>query len=294
MALNGHIYNLSFAMVYRIDSSGRSVGQLNPDSLGVGPTVSPALMIKGPVKLTTAKATRASVEWRGGGFSEGKKAQGVDSIGSATLEVTRWDNTLDKMLMGGLADTTSLVNAEFSSPNNLNPSPNVVGFIGIAMVDVPGGTTKYIHICYPSCTISKLTPDISQGEGQQKNPNNITLTIEPSTATKFPTGVAFGANQSWYGYSEFEFTMTAAYPYMLDTWIADGTAVTFDLTVLPAVSTVTTGNTSNWVTKNSTPTAPTSISTSTKAVIIAAAGSQTDIWVLWYPVSATVLATLAV
>ena len=294
MSLNGHPYDLNFCYIYRVDSSGRAVGQLDPDALGSGPTVSPALLIKGPVKLTTAKAQRTSVEWRGGGVPEGKKQAGVDSINSATLEVTRWDNVLDTLIMGGSIDTTSLVNAEISSPNNMNPSPNTVGFVGITKIDVPGGTTKYLHIVYPSCTITKVTPDIQQLEGNQKNPNNITLTITPSSTTKFPTGKAMGSTQNWYGYSEFEFTMSSLYPYMLDCWIADGSATTFTLTALPKKSTVTTGNNDNWVTKNSVNTAPTSINTSSGLVTVAAAGSAADVWVIWYPVTPTVLAALAV
>jgi len=103
-----------------------------------------------------------------------------------------------------------------------------------------------------------------------------------------------GATQNWYGYNEFEFTMSSLYPYMLDTWIADGTATTFTLTALPKKSTVTTGNTDNWVTKNSVNTAPTSINTSSGLVTVAAAGSAADVWVVWYPVTPTVLAALTV
>ena len=155
MSLNGQIFDLNFAYIMRMSSSGYNTCQLNPDSVGVEPTVSPALVIKGPVKLTTAKATRASIEWRGGGASEGKRQAGVDSIGTATLEVTRWDNVFDTLIMGGNIDTTSLTNAEISAPNNMNTTPNVVAFVGIAKVNVPGGTAKYIHFVYPNCTISR-------------------------------------------------------------------------------------------------------------------------------------------
>lgn len=293
MATNGHVFDLNFAMLTRLSSGGYATGQLDPDSVGTGPTVSPALMIKGPVKLTTAKATRASVEWRGGGRPEGKKQAGVDSIGAATLEVTRWDNTLDTLIMGGNIDTTSLTNAEISSPNNMNNAPNTVCFIGISKIDIPNTPTKYWHIIYPNCTVSKTSPDMQQVDGNQKNPNNITLTIEPSTATKFPVGVAFGANQGWYGNTEFEFLMLYDHPYMFDTWIADGVATTFTLSALPKKSTVTGGHTDNWITKNGVETAPTSINTSSGLVTLPAAGSASDVWNIWYPVAANLLAALA-
>lgn len=293
MATNGHIFDLLFAMVTRIGSSGYSSGQLDPDSVGAGPTVSPALLLKGPVKLTTAKATRTSVEWRGGGVPEGKKQAGVDSIQTATLEVTRWDNTLDTLIMGGSIDTSSLTNAEISSPNNMNPSPNTVCFIAIAKIDIPGGTTKYWHIVYPSCTISKVTPDVQQLDGNQKNPNNTTLSITPSIASKFPVGKAFSSNQGWYGNTEFEFVLKYDLPYMFDVWIADGMATTFTLSAIPSSSLVTSGKTTNWVTKNGAETAPSSINTTNGLVTVASAGSAADVWNVWYPVTAARLAALA-
>ena len=176
----------------------------------------------------------------------------------------------------------------------MNPSPYTVGIVCITKVDVPGGTTKYLHVVYPSCTLSKQTPDIQQVEGNQKNPNNVTLTIEPFSTTKFPTGKAMSATQGWYGNSEFEFFMSSVYPYMMDTWIADGAATTFTLTVIPVNSTVTSGNTYNWTTKNSVNTAVTSINTSSALVTIAAAGSAADVWVVWYPTTPARLAALAV
>ena len=294
MATSGHLWDLNFAYIVRMASSGYNVGQLDPDSPGAGPTVSPAFLIKGPTKLTTAKATRATVEWRGGGVPEGKKQAGVDTINAATLEVTRWDNTLDTLISGGSIDTTSLTNAEISAPNNMNPTPNVLAFVGISKIDIPGSSTvKYIHFVYPNVTISKTTPDMQQVEGNQKNPNNVTLTIEPSIASKFIVGKAFSSNQGWYGNTEFEHSLIYTAPYMMDAWVADGIATTFTLTAIPSSSLVTSGHTTNWVTKNGTETAPTSISTSTGAVVISAAGSAADIWNVWYPTTPARLAALA-
>ncbi len=293
MANHGRVFNLEFAYIMRRGSDGYVTGQLDPDSVGVGPTVSPAYFIKGGMKLSAPKATRRSAEWSSYGAPDGKRQGGIDSIGTGTLEVNQVDSTLSTIINGGLIDTTSLVGAEISSDNNANPTPNTLAFVGIATIDIPGGGTIYKHFIYPNCTISKSQPDVGQLEGQAKNPNTITLTIEPSMADTHPNGVAFGTNQGWYGNQEFAYEMDTDDPMFMDTWIADGTATTFNLSVLPKKSTVTTGNHDNWVTKNGTPTAPTSISTSTKAVVIASAGSASDVWDVWYPVEASKLRALA-
>lgn len=293
MANHGRVFNLEFAYIARLSSDLNVTGQLDPDNVGVGPTLSPAYFIKGGMKLSTAKATRRSAEWSAYGSSTGKRQGGIDSIGTGSLEVNEVDATLTTLINGGLIDTTTLVGAEITADNNANPNPNQLCFVGIATIDVPGGGTVYKHFVYPNCTISKTASDISQLEGQAKNPNTITLTIEPNMAEAFPVGVAFSATQDWYGYQEFAFELDTANPMFLDTWIADGTATTFNLSALPKFSTVTGGKNDNWVTKNGVPTAPTSISTSTKAVVISGAGSAADVWNIWYPVAASVLKALA-
>lgn len=291
---NGHLWDLNFCYLVRMNGSGYNTGQLDPDNVGAGPTVSPAYFIKGPTKLTTAKVTHSSIEWRGGGVPEGKKQAGVDTINAATLECTRWDNTLDTLINGGSVDTTSLTNAEISAPNNMNPTPNVLGFVGISKIDIPGtSTVKYIHFVYPNVTVTKATPDMQQVEGNQKNPNNVSLVIQPSLAAKFLVGKAFSTNQGWYGNTEFEHTLIYTAPYMMDCWIADGLATTFTLSAIPSSSLVTSGHTTNWVTKNGAEVAPTSINTTNGLVTVSSAGSASDIWDLWYPVTAARMAALA-
>jgi len=293
MSMRGGVYDIVAAWIARVNSSGIAVGQLDPDSVGVGPTVSPAYRIYGLDSIKPAAGTKASVQWRSSSIPDGKVQVGLDGINDAEVTVTQWDDGLGPMINGGLVDTTSLSGMEWSAPNNMNPQPNTVCFCAIAKFNRFGNTkgTKYLHFLYPYCTISRDTVGSQQVSGNQTNPNNIVLRISPQPASKFPVGVAFGANQNWYGYQEFEFQGLADYPYFMDTWIADGTATTFDLTYKPKKSTVTGGKTDNWVTKNGTETAPTSISTSTGAVVVAAAGTAADIWNLFYPVAPNLLGT---
>lgn len=287
----GNLYDLIGFWATRLNSSSQGTGQLDPDSVGVGPTVSPAFLLKGPMTLKTAKGSRSTVEWRGGGRPEGKTQAGLDSIGDAELQLSQWDTSLDPFMMGGLLDTTSLVNAEISAPNNINPTPNTVACCGIVKINLQGSVkgVKYVHFFYPRATMSRETPDAQQVDGNQKNPSPITIKITPSVTDHFWNGIAFGANQGYYTNSEFELALTYPYPYFFDTWIADGTATTFTTTYLPKKSTVALGKTDNWFTKNGALVVPTSISTTTGVVTLASAGSASDIINLMYPIDASLL-----
>lgn len=290
----GHIYDLVAAWAVRLNSDSQATGQLDPDGAemaGDDPVLSPAFLLRGPMTLKTAKGTRSTVEFRGGGRPEGKRQSGLDTIGDAELVLSQWDNGANAFMNNGLVDTTSLSGAEISAQNNMNPAPNVVAFCGISRIDRTDSikAVEYKHFIYPNCQMSSDDPDTQQVDGNQKNPNPVTVKVTPSVADHFPNGVAFGANQGWYQNTEFGFTMTSPFPYFTDVWVADGSATTFDLTYLPKYSDVTGGNTKNWVTKNGVPTAPTSISTTTGAVVIPAAGSAGDLWVVQYMVDPRLL-----
>lgn len=290
---SGHLFSLEFAWITRLTSGGIGVGTGDPDAL-VQDTVYPAYLMKNVISLQTAQATYSTVEFKGGGKPEGKIQAGIDTIGNATLSLSVWDNALDAVIKGGLIDTTSLSGAEISSPDNINPNPNTVAFCAIAKIDDVEnvGSSSFFHIFYPKCTITRNTPNVQQVEGNQTNPNPVTLNITPVTATKFPNGLAFGANQGWYGYSEFEFTLTSLYPYFMDAYVQDGTEVDWSSTYLPKYSDITGGNTKNWYTRNGAifSSGLTSHNTSTGLVTMAAAGTAAQIVNAMYMVDDSVLA----
>lgn len=278
----GNIYSLERAWITRIGSDGIATGQLNPDSPGTAPLTSSAYLLNGPITLTTAKPTYAKAEFKGGGRFEGRADLGLDAMGDATIQVSQYDPVFNALSQGGLVDTTTLVNAEISSSNHMNPSPNTFAFCGIGRIQLRGIVGNYyLHIFYPLCQLRPNDPDFTQEGGT--NPSAITYTITPQSGSKFPVGVAFGANQSWYDNTEFAYHIISANPYHLTAWLQDAVAVTFVLGYRPISSVVTGGNTTNWVTRNATPTAPTSISTTTGLVTMPSAGTANQYTVAMYP-----------
>ena len=271
----GNIYALEYAWFSLLNSDGIATGQLDPDSLPAAPATSSAFLMRGPMTLSPAAPTYRRATFIGGGKLEGKADMGLEDVGDAELTLSQFDPALNAMIAGGLVDTTSLGGATISAPNHLNPSSRVGVLCAIGRLQKRATVGNiFFHLIYPSCQLRVNSPSLTQEGGT--NPAPITVTITPAVGTKFPIGVAFGANQNWQDYSEFEYYLEATNPYFLTSWLQDGTAVSFTLPYKPVSSVVTGGNTDNWVARNGTPTAPSSINTSSGLVTMAAAGTASQ------------------
>ena len=272
---HGNLYGLQYGWVTRIDGNGIATGQLDPDAPGTAPLTSSAFLIHGPMTLKLAKSKRNTTKFSGGGVSEGSVQGGVTNIDNAELQVSQDDTDLRALIQGGLLDTTTLTGTEISAPNHMNPNPPMVAFCGICKIDLKGSVkrSEYKHFFYPRCTMSVAEPDTSQADSDQTNPSPLTITIAPNVTNKFVGGVAMTIAQNWYQSSEFQYEKRLLYPLWLTAWLQDGIATTFTLGYVPKYSDVTAGKLNNWVLRNGTPTAPTSISTTTGLVTMAAVGT---------------------
>jgi hypothetical protein len=273
----------------RLTSAGLSVGQLDPSNLGVGPTTSHALDVRGPMTATLPVPTLTVFEASGGGTYDGRVQGGVESVADGEIQCDQLDQAALLLARGGLVDTTSIAgsgNAQIYSANELNPTPFDVWIMMTYKKRILGNVKKtvYVHKIFPLVTVSIREGNLTQEGG--KNTQPVSFTFAPQTASKFPWGVAFSSTQGWYNNESLSYNLDADNPYACTTWIADGSATTFTTAFKPKFSTVTNGNTDNVYTKNGTLTAPTSHSTSTAVVTVAAAGSASDIWVAFYPTNA--------
>lgn len=279
----GNVYAFEKALVWRVGDDGIATGQLDPDSLTPN-TTSHAYLINGPITATLPDVSFAAAEFRGGGSYEGRADMGVQSVGEGTLNVSQLDAALDALLQGGSVDTTSLSGATITSPNSLNPSSRTVGLMLIGRIQrretASAGDNQYLHIIYPKVQMRSVTPNLTQEGGT--NPSPVTLKFQASVATKFPVGVAFGANQGWYQNSEFHYRMIASNPYALTVFVQDALATTYITGYRPVSSVVTGGNTNNWFSVDGVVTAPTSIDTTTGVVTLAAAGTSGKVAVAFY------------
>jgi hypothetical protein len=280
--MRGNIYSLQYAWFTRINSSGIATGQLDPDALPSAPATSSAYLLKGPMTLKVPKPKYARAEFKGGARWEGRADQGLDGVDDGELQLSQFDPDMLALTQGGKVDTTTLSGATISAMNSINPSPVTGALCTIGRIQKRASRgNAYFHLFYPLCQLRAVGLDLTQEGGT--NPSPLTLQIIPEVGNYFPVGVAFGANQDWYEYSEFSFYMEADYPYYLTCFLQDGSEDTITLPYLPVKSTVTSGKTDNWVVRNGTPTAPTSISTTTGDVVMAAAGTASQFTDIMYP-----------
>ena len=222
----------------------------------------------------------------------GSAFMGTNPIGTFEVQLSSMDANLISMSKGGNIDTTTISGATLFSQNNNAQQPNDMGMMYTrAIQDRESGSdgdTKYITTIIPRCQIFMQDGGGNVSDGE--NPQAVTLTVTASMASKHAWGTAFGSNEGFAGNKTDHIYVTAEYPYGLTTWIADGSETTFEVEFVPASSAVTSGNTDNVFTINGTVTAPTSISTSTGVVTVAATGSDGDNHCAFYQLAVPITA----
>lgn len=280
----GNEYGYTHTQLWRQTSAGIPTGQLDPSNL-VNDTTSHAYKLQGGTASTPPERSYASVVFRDGNTVQGTVDTGLETIGKGTITLNLIDATLMTLLNGGNKDTTSLVNAMIAATNTGKVVPFTIGlmfsYIQFSREDATFGASYWVNRIYPRCTARLLPSALSQEGGT--NPMTWTLEYTPQRSNKFPAGNAFGANQNWVNYQEMEYFIFNDLPYGLTAYVQDGTETDYVLGYLPASSTVTSGNTTNWFTINGAVTAPTSCSTSTATVVKAAAGTAGQIAAAFYP-----------
>lgn len=278
----GNVYTFISLQIWRRDSAGRCVGQMDPDSLTPG-TTSHAFRGYGPITATLPDVTFTSIDFRGGGSWEGTADGGLESVGEGEITLSQMDGALEAFVQGGLVDTTSLVNTSIWASNSRNPTPRDVGLMLIMKVQdrsVAVGQTRYFHVLYPSVQMRTKITNLTQEGGL--NPSPMTLTFKPQAATVFPVGIAFGANQGWYENSEFSYRHSSQYPFALTTFVQNNSDTTYTTLYKPVYETVTDGKTNNWYTVNGAATAPTSHAAASGLVTLAAAGTSGHLAIAMY------------
>ncbi len=280
----GWTYNFTHAFMWRVDSNGIAVGQLDPDNLPSAPATSHAFRLHGPIAATFPDPTFTRYEARGGGTYDGSASGGVEALGAGEIQLDQIDPNLIALARGGLVDTTTILGGpEIYAENILQTAPFDVGLMFIMRKQKLGTIKKnvYWHVIYPlvTCTFKKASPTQEGGVNTQVP----VLGFDPQIAIKFPWGEAYGASQDWYNYSEASFMIDSDYPYALSSFIADGVASTFISEFKPQYNTITSGRTQNVTAKGGVPTALTSIAPSTGVHTLAAPGSSGDKWVSFYP-----------
>ncbi len=275
----GNVYNLLAAQFYRLTETGLPAGQLDTTVALVNASTSHAYKIAGTTEATLPDPTYGRVTFRDGATFQGAVVTGLSDTGDITITTNAWDATLNKLFSGVNVDTTTITNATISSTGMNIISPYVIGCLLTAQIysrdAATLGTTKHTTWVIGACSARVSIPSLTQNDGE--NPSTATITLTPRAATKLPVGAAFGANQNFGDNKEFVYAITADNPFALTMFVQDAIATTYTTAYLPTSSDVASGNTTNLFAVNGTPTAPTSIVTTTGVVTLAAAGTAGQI-----------------
>lgn len=285
MPVKGNLAFLTYIQIWK-QRAGRAFGQVpNPAAPGADVATS-AYLLTDPMNLNLPDNANELATFKGGGTILGQMRGALQSLGEITWEQANLDATLRAMANKSNIDTSTVSGWTISGDNENNYEFEQVGMsVHMRYQDRDSGSdgvNKWWNLIIPQGELIIRRP-ATLGSAGGDNPAPARATFTPSMSTRMPTGVAFSAAQGFKRNIAMAFDAVTTHPLGVACWFADGTETSFDLPYLPIYSTVTTGNLNNWVTKGDAPTAPSSISTSTGAVVIAAAGSSSDAWRVMFP-----------
>ena len=273
------------AFVYRINGSNIATGNGDPDNLTVDTTYH-AQRLPGIISIALPSVSYETAVDRGDQSILGQLDLGPSDFGTFDIQISNESADLKALLGDSVVDQATLSNAYISSPNPGLAAPPVVGIMFTTYFQsrdtATEGATKYRTYIFPSCQVRYQGGSASQDGGT--NPNPVTLTCTPSQGSTFPGGNAFSATQGWTNNKTLYYDIVADKPFALTAYVANGVATSYILAYLPATSEV--GATDHIFTVNGTVTAPSSVSTATGVVTLAAAGSSNDVDVAVYQVTA--------
>jgi hypothetical protein len=277
----GAIAGFPFAQVWRVDNDGYAQGQLTtPDSPGTDVTTH-AYLMRDVKTAGFALPQNVKVDFTGGDKYLGSFMFGIASIDAFDLAAAYLDANVTALVSDSSVDQTTNTLWSVFGMNEMNPTLPQCGVMLQANFQSkePGtsGLNYWLNLILPICQIAPKWPSLAF---QSEAPSS--YTIQPSVATKWPNGDSFDSNQGFEGNETVAFGIVTDNPLAITTYNADGIETTFTAGYRPISTTVTVNATQNHLAVNGTPTALSSIVTSTGVATLAAAGSSADRDVLMY------------
>jgi len=280
----GIILGAFHVQVAKRDSNGYAKGVLADPNTVTPDTTSSALLIGSLDSFTAPTPTTEFGTGRGGQKLIGSMALGISSFGSPSITLAAFNETLNAFIKGTTADVTSVSGWTMNAANSSQQIfPQLITLVTGKFLNTENLAEYYLTwVFHNSQWVAASGPNTSQAGGV--NPNPLTYNLNLSLSSRNVTGKVFSSSS---GMSVVDGTDTwtlirSTWPLAVTTYVANGSATTFILGYRPVYSTVTTGNTDNSFTINGVATAPTSVSTTTGVVTLAAAGSSADIHVAVY------------
>lgn len=282
------------ALIHKKNATGYAMGQFTDavieDTTPANTEVSEALtMNTNVVSLGNPGQARIKISRFGAQKFRGKFDVGAGEIADFQMTFSDDSPSLAFVTNGALINDTEIVGVIIGGENPRPELLNDVGGIftvGAQVIDRTTGnvTTEYLHYWIPSFTAAKVNSDVAG--------------VQSSTTNPFPSAYDVsvqetGLLQNGRLISALDIGMTQSYrvpfrtPYKnhgLATAIFDGTDTSFTLPRLPLLN-ATAATSLNWFTLNGTPTALSSVNTSTGVVTLSSAPTAGAIGVMWYPLA---------
>lgn len=188
-------YGMYTVQIATRNSSGYPTGvQTSPNSVANNTTMTPFVLDTG-ISFTPPSPTFSTFTERGGQQILSQASMGVSELGTATLELTAFNDALHALITSSVVDTgtpTGWRQVGYNI-NNVAPLDFIVMLTMKAQVRSGSSTsTKFEHWIMPNCQIRPAIPAGSQNDGV--NPNPLSYSIVPSTSSRAAiTGELFSA-----------------------------------------------------------------------------------------------------
>jgi hypothetical protein len=277
----GAIAGFPYAQVWRVDDDGYAQGQLTtPDSPGTDVTTS-AYLLRDVKTAGFSLPANVKIDFTGGDKYLGSFMFGIASVDAFDFTTAYLDANVVALVTDSSVDQTTNADWSVFGNNEMNPTlPQCGVMLQTNFQSKESGTAGlnyWLNVIIPICQISPKPPQLAF---QSEAPT--TYTVQPSVATKWPNGDAFDSNQGFENNECVAYYIVTNNPLAITTYNADGIETTFTAGYRPISTVVTVNDTPNHFAVNGTPTALSSIVTTTGVATMSAAGSSADRNVLMY------------
>jgi hypothetical protein len=269
------------AWVARRDTVGYPKGTLATPDTPVNGTVYGAYKLNDVISATSPTMDRIIATFRAGQKFKGNRVIGVQDATPFDLVLDTFDEVFHSYITGAVADVATMSGAVLSAPNSGNASPPqfVLGVV-TGFQERSTGTNYFMTLIYPNVQFRAPWMNVSQQGGE--NPGALTYQVIPTISThtgigRLYSGTALAVTDN----KDVAFAMRGLHPYMVATYVDDGSTGSFTLPYLPT-SALATGADTNSIAKNGTTLAVTSVSITTGVVTQTAAATGGDIIVVAY------------
>jgi|GEM_PF-2436075 len=271
-----------YILIAKRDSNGYPVGQVADTETIANTTTMQPLYIDSLIDFTPETPTEVTLTNFGGQRVISQTTLGTNSLGTATFQLSEYDERLIPLLNNSVLDVVE-VDGFAETAENINQStfPRFFVMVGQRFTNTTNGADEWRMRIYHNCQVRPANRgNISQAGGE--NPNPTSFVITPSTSTRKLSGRVFSATTGLKveKASDSVTIIRALYPLSFTSHKAAAADTGYVLGYRPIFATAT-GATNNSLTKNGTTLSATSVTIATGAIVFTA-GSNADFHVALY------------